>query len=69
MAEFQDGEMISWRGVVPCVPDKLTWSFVNKTDDGWELIDNNDEVHRQMVTYGTPLTDDQIKRMAMPLNK
>lgn len=32
-AEFKDGQMVSFKGVVPLVPDKLKWDFLKKDAD------------------------------------
>ena len=69
MAEFKDGQMVSWKGVVPLVPEKLKWSFLTKDGDKWVPIDNNEPPKVQFVNYAEPLTEAQIKKMAMPFKK
>jgi hypothetical protein len=69
MAAFKDGKVVSWQGVVPCVPDQLRWIFLNKTETGWVPIDDSAPVKYQMTVYGSPLTEDQIKKLAMPMKK
>lgn len=64
MAEFKDGKMESFRGVVPLVPDKLHWDFLTKDGDKWVLIDCNEPPKVQFVGHGRPLTDEQLKKMS-----
>lgn len=69
MAEFKDGKMVSWQGVVPLVPEKLRWSFLDKVGDEWVAIDNNEPPKIQFAGYGEPLTKEQVKKMGMPFKK
>lgn len=69
MAEFKDGTMISWKGVVPLVPDQLKWDFVDKDGDTWVLLKQDDKPMMQYSCYAEPLTEDQVKKMAMPFKK
>jgi hypothetical protein len=69
MTEFKEGNIVSWKGVVPLVPEKLSWAFLNKIGDKWVPIDNNEPAKIQMVNYGEPLTKDQLKKMGMPFRK
>jgi len=69
MAEFKDDKMVSWKGVVPLVPEQLEWSFLNKAGDKWVPIESNEPPKIQFVGYGEPLTKVQIKKMGMPFKK
>lgn len=69
MAEFKDGKMVSWKGVVPLVPEQLKWSFLNKVGDKWVPVQNDKPPKIQFVGYGEPLTKVQIKKMAIPFKK
>jgi len=64
MAEFKDGQMVSFKGVVPLVPDKLTWDFLKKDGDKWVRIDSNEPAKVQFVGHGRPLTEKQLKKMS-----
>jgi hypothetical protein len=69
MAEFKDGKMVSWQGVVPLVPDQLQWSFLDKVGNEWVPIQNDQPTKIQLVGYGEPLTEEQIKKMGIPFKK
>ncbi len=69
MAVFKDNEMISWKGVVPLVPDQLEWHFLNKVGDGWVQIQGTEAPKTQFAGYGEPLTKEQIKKLNMPFSK
>jgi len=64
MAQFKDGKMVSFKGVVPLVPDKLKWDFVKKVDDKWVLVDCNEPPKIQFIGHGRPLTEKQLKKMS-----
>jgi len=67
MAEFKDGKMVSWKGVVPFVPDNLEWDFAYKDGDKWLLHKSTEKPMIQYSNYAEPLTEEQIKKMAMPI--
>lgn len=69
MATFEDGKMVSYKGVVPLVPEQLEWTFLNKVDDKWVPIENNEPPKIQFVGYGEPLTEVQVKKMGIPFKK
>ncbi len=69
MAKFEDGKMVSWKGVVPLVPDNLHWDFADKEGDTWVLHKNTEKPMIQYSNYAEPLTEKQIKKMAMPFKK
>jgi hypothetical protein len=64
MAEFKDGKMQSFKGVVPLIPDKLHWDFLTKDGDKWVLIDCNEPPKVQFIGHGRPLTEEQLKKMS-----
>lgn len=69
MAEFKDNKMVSWKGVVPLVPDQLEWEFVDKDGDKWVPLKNDIKPMVQYSCYAEPLTEEQVKKMAMPFKK
>jgi len=69
MMKYEDGAVVSWKGVVPVVDGQLDWVYLNKKGDAWEPVANDDPATVQYVAYGTPLTEEQIKKMAMPFKK
>ncbi len=64
MMAFKDGKAVNWKGVVPVVPEKLDWVYLNKVGDKWIPIDNDAAAKIQFVGYGTPLTKDQLEKLA-----
>jgi len=69
MAEFKDDQIVSYKGVVPLVPDQLQWPFFNKEGDKWVPLENKEKPKIQLTGHGKPLTDEQIKKMARPYKK
>ncbi|HOO56810.1 MAG TPA: hypothetical protein PLN69_08290 [bacterium] len=67
MLKQEDGKIVNWQGVVPCAPDSLEWTYFNKDGDKWVPIVNDEKEVVQMVGYGEPLTEKQIKMMTAPL--
>jgi hypothetical protein len=69
MATFKGGKVESWSGVVPLVPDQLEWVFLDRDGETWVPITFTGKVKIQLACYATPLTEDQVKKMAMPFKK
>jgi hypothetical protein len=67
--EFKNGAFVPHDVAVPIVPDQLNWPFLTKEGENWVVLDNEKKVHVQLACYGTPLTEKQIKRLAMPFKK
>lgn len=67
--DFQDGKFIAKQVVIPIVADQLDWQFLDKEGDKWVILKNEKPVHVQNVCYGEPLTEKQIKKLAMPFKK
>lgn len=67
MLEFRDGKAVHWEGVVPTVPDRLSYVYLNKVGDKWVPIEEKGETKIQFVGYGKPLTESQLKKLSMPL--
>ena len=67
MLQFKDGETVHWEGVAPAVPDRLSWVFLNKVDDKWVPIKGAGKAKVQFVGYGDQLTEDQLKKLSMPV--
>jgi hypothetical protein len=64
MARFEDNRMISWKGVVPLVPDLLKWDFAEKENGQWVLLKNKEKPVYQLACYAEPLTREQIQKLA-----
>lgn len=65
VTSYSDGEVKQWSGVIPVMPDKLNWTFFNKTDKGWEPVPNDEDPKIQFGAYGKPLTQKQFKRLCI----
>ena len=70
MMKFENGKVVTWKGVVPVAEGKLEWVYLNKTKDGaWTPLKGGGEEVVQYAEYGTPLTQKQLKKLAMPIKK
>lgn len=69
MATFKDNQMVSWKGVVPLVPDQLEWQFVDKQGDQWIPLKTKGKPMLQYSCYAEPFTKEQVKKMARPFKK
>ncbi len=69
MMTYENGEVVTWKGVVPVVEGKLDWVYLDKAGENWVPIQGDGKETVQYVEYGTPLTEDQIKKMALPIKK
>jgi hypothetical protein len=63
------GKTADWKGVIPCAPDYLQWTFYNKKSGKWVPISGNEQPKVQMANYGTPLTDKQLRILKAPFLK
>ena len=69
MMRYEDGAIVNWKGVVPVVAEGLEWTYLNRRGEAWEPVANDDPPTVQYVEYGTPLSAEQVRKMAMPLKK
>lgn len=67
---FENGEVRNIKGVIPVV-DGVAYEAVyqNYQDGKWIPIDNPAPPKLQYVGYGSPLTQEQLKKLAMPAGK
>lgn len=63
--DFKDGRAASWKGVIPLIENRLQWVFLDKKDDGWEPIKGGEAPLVQYGGYGSPLTDEQLRKLAV----
>ncbi len=66
VVDYKDGKIIPWKGIVPCVPDKLKWVYLDKKGNKWIPIKNNVKETIQFVSYGKPLTAKQMQKLMIP---
>jgi hypothetical protein len=63
VVDFKNGQLITWKGVVPVVAGKLDWVFLNRTNKGWEPVRTDEEPKVQFAAYGSPLTEKQFQKL------
>ncbi|MDP8254389.1 MAG: hypothetical protein P9M14_01435 [Candidatus Alcyoniella australis] len=68
MMSFEDGKATFFKGVVPAVTDQLEWAFLDKDGDKWVLLQSDEKPLVQWFTYGSEITQDQLKKLAMPFS-
>ena len=66
---YDDGQYQAYDFAVPIVADQLQWPFLDKNAEGWVFIDDGSKAQEQFACYGTPLTKEQIRKLAMPFKK
>lgn len=66
---YEDGRVIPWKGVVPVVPDRLDFVFLDKDGDGWQPLPPGDEVMVQFAAYGEPLSPEQLESLAQEMGE
>ena len=64
VVDFKNGQLITWKGVVPVIAGKLDWVFLNKTEKGWKPVSTDEEPKVQFAAYGSPLTKEQFEKLA-----
>jgi hypothetical protein len=69
MMVFKDNKVVPWKGVVPTIPNKLEWAFLDKDGEQWAEIQQDEETKIQFVGYGEPLTEEQIEKLTMPVEE
>lgn len=62
--EYKDGKLNNIKGVIP-VFENMDWNFLyfNYVNGEWSLIGNPERPLIQYAGYGSPLTEDQMKRL------
>jgi hypothetical protein len=58
---YKDGKVVPWKGVIPALPEKLDWVFLDKKDGQWRPVKVC--VKEQWLGQATPLREDQLKRL------
>ncbi len=68
VATYKDGKVVFWDGIIPIVAGKIQNLFLDKDASGnWIPMENPEPPLTQFSCYGTPLTDEQIAKMALPM--
>lgn len=68
LAWFEKGEVKNTKGVIPVV-EGVDYScvFLNYKDGNWVPVENPPDPMLHYAGYGTPLTKEQLNKMAMPM--
>lgn len=61
VVDFRDGKLVPWRGVVPWIEGGLEWTFLDRTEDGWQPVSEKAPPHVQRAGYADPLTEEQYE--------
>jgi len=65
VVDFKNGKVVPWKGVVPVVPDKLQWVYLNKIGENkWVPVKNDKKAKVQFAAYGKPITKEQFEKLA-----
>ncbi len=62
---WKDGKVEALNGVIPVVPSLMEFAFLDKAEGGWEPLEAGPAPLVQFMGDGSPLTDAQIRKMAM----
>ena len=63
MAEFKDGKINFYKGVVPLAPDLLKWPFLNKKNGKWLPFKPKQKPLIQMGLYAEPFTQNELNKL------
>jgi hypothetical protein len=66
---FKDGELQSVKGVIPVVDGRLNLIFLDRINDQWVPLKDAPAPMVQYSAYGTPLSQDQLKKLAQKMSK
>jgi hypothetical protein len=61
---FEKGKPVSWEGVIPLVPERLDYVYLDKTEEGWVPLSDDEPAKTQFAAYGEPLTEKQMESLA-----
>ena len=69
VVNFSNGQVVSWKGIVPVIDGKLDWVFLNRTEKAWEPVPAESAPMVQFAAYGSPLTDSQFRKLTQNESK
>jgi hypothetical protein len=61
VVDYKDGQILSRKGIIPLVPERLEWTFFEKDKDTWQPLKSNATMKIQFAAYGRPLTQQQYQ--------
>ena len=62
---YKDGKLSFFEGVIPVVPDRINWTFLEKAGEQWTPFEPPAKPLVQMAVYAEPFTDDELEMMNM----
>jgi len=62
-ADFKDGKLEFYKGVIPLVPGLLDWPFLEKKDGQWVPFEPAERPLIQLGVYAEPFTHDELKKL------
>ncbi len=66
---YKKGKLQSVKGVIPIVDGRFDLLFLDREDGEWKPIKKAPEPVVQYSGYGTPLSDEQLKKLAQKMGK
>jgi hypothetical protein len=66
---FKDGKLQSVKGIIPVADGKLDLVFLDRINDQWVPLKNAPAPMVQYSEYGTPLSEEQLKKLAQKMGK
>jgi hypothetical protein len=64
-ATFNNGKLEFYKGVIPVLPQKLKWPFLEKKEGKWSTFEPETQPLIQMGVYASPLSAEEVKKMSM----
>jgi hypothetical protein len=64
---YENGRVIPWKGVVPVIPDRLDFVFLDKDGRNWRPLPPDGEVTVQFAAFGEPLSPAQMESLAQAM--
>ncbi len=59
----ENGKLVFYKGVIPLVPDRLDWPFLEKKGKDWTVFAPDGGPMIQLGVYAEPLSDTDLKKM------
>jgi hypothetical protein len=67
--DFQNGNVVNWKGVIPLIPEQLDFVYLDKTEKGWVPMSEEEPPVVQFAAYGEPLDESQLENLAQEQNE
>jgi hypothetical protein len=68
IAKFEDGKLVFWNGIIPTVAELIQNLYLDKDAEGnWIPMENPEDELVQFSVYGEPITEEQMKKLELPM--